>query len=160
MSKILKDLLLFFSSLKRRLLFIVSVLRFRLKGRLFICWNDWNSWKSIFYKSNSSSFDPKKGLLIKYCERKAPFVWNLSHEFERTSFRNKRRLLIGATSNYVSKHSSKSILLKAPLPLFPYNILWIIIIWCQKYRFLMIVRDRPKITWPRFTHKSKFEAFN
>ena len=55
-----------------------------------------------------------------------------------TSFRNKRRILLGVISNYASKHSNKSILLKAPLLLFPYNVLWTIIIWCQKYRFLMI----------------------
>ena len=93
----LKGLLLFFSSLKRRLLFSVTVRRLRLKRRLFICWNDWNAWKSIFCKPNSSSFDPKKGLLVNYCKLKAPFVWILSYEFETTSFRNKRRLLFGVT---------------------------------------------------------------
>ena len=56
----LKEFFLFFSSFKRRLLFIVNVLRFRLKRRFFVCWNNWNSWKSIFCKSNSPSFNPKK----------------------------------------------------------------------------------------------------
>ena len=65
-------------------------------------------------------------------------MWVLLHEFGTTSFRNKRRLLLGVISNYASEHSNKSILLKAPLLLFSYNVLWTIIIWCQKYRFLMI----------------------
>ena len=56
-----KVISLFFYLLKGRLLlFIVNTIRFRLKGRFFICWSNWNSWKSIFYKSHSPSIDPKK----------------------------------------------------------------------------------------------------